>query len=122
MMILIFKLLHIMSLLFLVGALSTSFFFAFANQDISSHPIWRRNLLMIAGIASLVLFLTGFGMLGMMKLGVPGWAIVKLVCFLVLGCLPGLVLRKTQSAKMFLSLSVASITIAIVLVLLKPTF
>ena len=71
----IFYILHLLALFTLVGTI----FAAIANPA----PERRKPLLMYSGIASLVVMLTGFGLLGMLKYGCPGWAFVKILCWLI---------------------------------------
>ena len=108
----LFLLLHLVSVLLLTGVV----FAAFVSPD----PEKRRRFLMRSGSLSLLVFLTGFGVMGMLGLGFPGWALVKVVCWLVLSALPGLAFRMTGQRKMLQIVAVATIVIAVAMVTYKP--
>ena len=78
----LFLLLHVTSVILLSGVT----FAAFAAPQSEN----RRPSLMMSGVLSLLVFLTGFGILGGAP---PGWAIVKVVCWLVLSGLTGMAVR-----------------------------
>ena len=80
----------------------------------------RRPVLMWSGIVSLLVFLTGFGMLGVLKLGFPGWAIVKIFCWLTLSAAAGIAFRKREHTRQILGVTVAALVLAVVMVTLKP--
>ena len=75
---------------------------------------------MMSGVLSLLVFLTGFGTMGMMGLGFPGWAIVKVVCWLVLSGLTGMAFRMTGQIRMLATVAVVAIVIAVAMVTYKP--
>lgn len=60
------------------------------------------------GIGLVVTLVAGFGLLAKLGLmaGMPGWAIAKLVVWLILGALPALIWRKPGAAKMFYFLAI----------------
>ena len=45
----------------------------------------RRGFTILHGISLLIVLVAGFGLLGKMQLGFPGWVIAKLVVWLALG-------------------------------------
>ena len=108
----LFLLLHLVSVLLLTGVV----FAAFVSPD----PEQRRRILMRSGSLSLLVFLTGFGVMGMLGLGFPGWALVKVVCWLVLSALPGLAFRMTGQRKMLQTVAVVAIVIAVAMVTYRP--
>ena len=108
----LFLLLHLVSVLLLTGVV----FAAFVSPD----PEQSRRFLMRSGSLSLLVFLTGFGVMGMLGLGFPGWALVKVVCWLVLSALPGLAFRMTGQRKMLQIVAVVAIVIAVAMVTYKP--
>ena len=88
----LFSVLHVTSVILLSGVT----FAAFAAPQSEN----RRSCLMMSGVLSLLVFLTGFGVMGMMGLGFPGWAIVKVVCWLALSGLTGMAFRMTGQIRM----------------------
>ncbi len=107
-----FLLLHVTSVILLSGVT----FAAFAAPQSEN----RRPSLMMSGVLSLLVFLTGFGVMGMMGLGFPGWAIVKVVCWLVLSGLTGMAFRMTGQIRMLATVAVVAIVIAVAMVTYKP--
>ena len=108
----LFSVLHVTSVILLSGVT----FAAFAAPQSEN----RRSCLMMSGVLSLVVFLTGFGTMGMMGLGFPGWAIVKVVCWLVLSGLTGMAFRMTGQIRMLATVAVVAIVIAVAMVTYKP--
>ncbi len=108
----LFHLLHLASVILLSGVTFAAF--AAPQQD------KRRPYLMMSGILSLLVFLSGFGEMGMREMGFPGWAIVKVVCWLVLTGLTGMAFRMTAQIPMLRIVAVAVIAIAVWMVTYKP--
>lgn len=80
----------------------------------------KRQVLMLSGIASLLVLLTGGAMLGIQHLGFPGWAIVKLLCWLGISAFGGLAYRRRGAASTFMLLTLILALVAVVMVVLKP--
>lgn len=108
----VFLLLHLVSVLLLSGVT----FAALASGD----PDQRRQYLMRSGILSLLVFISGFGVMGMMGMGMPGWAMVKVVCWLVLSGVTGMAFRMRAQASMLGIVSSVVILIAVAMVVYKP--
>ena len=108
----LFQLLHVISVILLSGVT----FAAFAAPQSEN----RRPALMMSGVLGLLVVITGFGTMGMMEMGFPGWAIVKVVCWLVLTGLTGMAFRMTAQIPMLRIVAVAVITIAVWMVTYKP--
>ncbi len=110
---LFYKLLHIFALI----VLTAHTFMAFAQPD----PVNRRRTMMVTGIASLLILITGFGMLGMEKIPFSsGWVIVKLICWLGLGSMAGIIYRKTHLRGLLSLITLSLILVALVMVLFRP--
>ena len=107
----IYHILHVASILVLLGYT----FYAFAAPAET-----RKRVLMIIGIATLLVLVSGFGMLARMGLGFPGWAIVKFVCWLGLSAVAGMAYRRRQLAGLLMFLTLALAIIAVAMVYLKP--
>ncbi|MBM42923.1 MAG: hypothetical protein CL483_13480 [Acidobacteria bacterium] len=108
----VFVVLHLVSVILMSGVTFAAFA-ASAQEN-------RRTFLMTSGILSLLVFISGFGVMGMMGLGFPGWAMVKLVCWLVLSGLTGMAFRMTDKVPMLSTLAGVIIAIAVVMVVYKP--
>ena len=101
---LFYKVLHVASLFLLFTSLAA---IAFSAAD------KRKPWAALHGIASLIVFIAGFGLLakiGAMK-AFPSWAIVKIVIWLALGAMP-IILRKKPG--MALQLLLASVLLGAV--------
>ena len=108
----LFSVLHVTSVILLSGVT----FAAFAAPQSEN----RRSYLMMSGVLSLLVFLTGFGVMGMMGLGFPGWAMVKVVSWLGLSGLTGMAFRMTGQIPMLRIVAVVVILIAVAMVTYKP--
>src|SRR5689334_14048519 len=110
---LFYKLLHVFALV--VQTAHT--FMAFANPDQAN----RRLTLIVTGIASLLMLVTGFGMLAIEKIPVSsGWVIVKLFCWIGYGSLAGIVYRKAHLRGLLSMISLTLILVALVMVFFRP--
>ena len=109
-----YHILHLFSLF----VLTAHTFMAFANPQ----PENKKKTLMITGIAGLLVLVSGFGLLSKPPYAgtFPSWVIVKLVCWLGLMALGGVVYRRPhlRSGLAFTALSL--ILVAIVMVYAKP--
>ena len=103
---------HVTGVLVLLGYT----FFAFAGA-----PETRKRVLMIAGIASLLVLLTGIrmwqGLLGFQALG---WVVVKLLCWLGLSALGGVAYRKRDQANALMVVALVLAVAAVTMVYVRP--
>jgi len=110
-----YQLLHILSLI----VLTAHTFMAFANPASEN----RRQTMIITGIAALLMFISGFGMLTIAKIPfLTGWVIVKLVCWLGLASLAGIVYRKAHLRGLLSYIALACIAVAVTMVYFRPSF
>ena len=108
-----YYILHIFSLF----VLTAHTFMAFANP----LPENKKKTLMITGIAGLLVLISGFGLLAKLHPGTfPGWVIVKLVCWLGLMALGGIVYRRTHLRGALALTTLSLILVAIVMVYVRP--
>lgn len=103
-----YQILHVLSVLILTGFT----FYAFAAPAET-----RKKVMIITGIASLVVFVTGFGLITKL-LGAgsgmwPLWAILKLVAWLGLSALAGLGYRRRAKVPVFMAVACGLIFMAI---------
>ena len=106
-----FLILHLSSVIVLLGYT----FYAFAAPAET-----RRRVLMITGIAALLVIVSGFGMLGRLHLGFPGWAIVKFVCLLGLASIAGIAYRRRAQADLFMMVAFVLAITAVAMVYVRP--
>lgn len=64
------------------------------------HPM-RKLVLATNGIGLLVSLVAGFGLLARLEIGWPGWVFGKIVIWLILAAMSGLVRRRPESASLF---------------------
>jgi len=107
---------HILHLLSLI-VLTAHTFMAFANPA----PENRKKTMMITGIAALLMFISGYGMLHLLAIPFStGWVLVKFVCWLGLSALAGMAYRKSHLRGALSVVALALITVALFMVYLKP--
>ena len=109
----LYHILHVFSLL----VLTAQTYMAFANPA----PENRKRTMMITGIATLLLVVSGAGMVARMGFSwSSGWIIVKVLCWIALSALAGLAYRKTQVRGLLSFIGLLLILIALVMVYTKP--
>lgn len=110
-----YQLLHLLSLI----VLTAHTFMAFANPA----PENRKRTAMITGIAALLMFISGFGMLTVQKIPfATGWVIVKLCCWFGLAGLSGLAYRKAHLRGTLSLVALVLIAVALTMVYFRPSF
>jgi uncharacterized membrane protein SirB2 len=108
-----YHLLHLFSLF----VLTAHTYMAFANPD----PANRKRTMMITGIASLLVLISGFGLFAKLYQNQwMGWIVVKLFCWLGFTALAGIAYRKSHLRGLLSFLGLTMILIALVMVYLKP--
>jgi len=108
-----YQLLHIFSLL----VLTAHTFMAFGNPD----PANRKRTMMITGIASLLMFVSGFAMLSLNKIPFStGWVIVKLFCWLGLSALAGIAYRRAHLRGALSLIALVLVLVAVFMVYFRP--
>lgn len=108
-----FYVIHVFSVICLLGT----------TCSVAAAPIpsRRKKSLMLSGIASLAVFITGFGLAGILKHGFPIWFIVKLLCWLTISGIVGMFFRKPQDTHKYLIISLVAAFIALLMVyIVKP--
>lgn len=110
-----YQVLHLLSLI----VLTTHTFMAFANP----LPENRKRTLMITGIAALLMFISGFGMLTVQKIPfLTGWVIVKLGCLIGISGLAGITYRKAHLRGALSRVALALVAVALTMVYFRPSF
>ncbi len=109
-----YYLLHLFSLF----VLTAHTFMAFGNPD----PANRKQTMIITGIATLLVLVSGFGLLAKLHPGqFPGWVIVKLVCWLGLSALAGIVYRRPHLRGLLATVALGLILVALFMVYIVRT-
>ena len=103
----IYSILHVGSIVLLTGWT----FYAFAAPAES-----RKRVMMITGILSLLALIAGFGLQAKLKVGWPGWLIVKIVCWLGLSALAGFGYRKREAAGTLMVVAAIFVLLAVTMV------
>ena len=99
-----YRILHVFSLLALTGLT----FYAFAGPAET-----RKRTLMMSGIFSLLMLISGFGMLAKLHLGMPPWILIKLVAWLGLSALGGIGYRMRNHICLLKAVALALILAAL---------
>jgi uncharacterized membrane protein SirB2 len=108
-----YKILHVFSLL----VLTAWTFAAFAHPA----PETRKQALIVTGIASLLMLISGFGLLAKLYAGhFPAWVIVKLVCWLVFSALAGVAYRRPHLRSTLALVGFSALLVALVMVYARP--
>ena len=108
-----YHLLHVFSLL----VLTAHTYMAFANPA----PENRKRTMMITGIASLLMLISGFGLMAKLYDNhLAAWMVVKLFCWLGFTALSGIAYRKAHLRGLLSFLGLTLLLIALVMVYLKP--
>lgn len=110
-----YSLLHLFSLF----VLTAHTFMAFGNPD----PANRKRTMMITGIASLLVLVSGFGLMAKLHPTEYGsaWVIVKLFCWLGLSALAGMVYRRPHLRGALAAVALGLILIALFMVYIVRT-
>ena len=91
------------------------------NGGTQDHA-WRKPVAMTHGVGLLLILLGGFGMLA--RLGIfwpwPGWVTVKVIIWIVLGALVGIIFRKPTLAKPLWWITIALAGLAAYFAVYKP--
>lgn len=107
----VYYILHLSAVLVLTGYT----FYAFA-----APPATRKSTMMITGISSLVALIAGIGLLHKLGYGFPGWAIVKIVCWLGLSALAGIGYKRRGAVGVLALVAIVLAVVAVVMVYTKP--
>jgi hypothetical protein len=106
-----YTILHVSSLLVLTGAT----FYGFAGA-----PETRKKVLVFAGVASLLMLISGVGLIHKLGYGWPTWVIIKLTVWLVLSALAGIGYRKRAQAPVLIPVVFVLLLVSVVTVYTKP--
>ena len=123
-----YKVLHILGILALLSALGAAGILATVGNPDGEHKALRKTLMMIHGIALLVIFVAGFGMMARKGIGIgaasdtgwPGWIFGKIGVWFVLGALAMFIKRKPDHGRHVLWLAPLLGAVAAYLAVVHP--
>lgn len=108
----VYYIIHLVSLFVLLGYT----FYAFAAPAET-----RKKVLMITGIASVLVLVSGFGLISKIyQNNFTGWMIVKMVAWLALSALAGFGYRRRGAAGALAVVAVLLALVAVIMVYVKP--
>ncbi len=108
----LYHVLHVVALLVLAGGTAYA---------CAAEASTRRPVLLVTGVASLVLLVSGFGLWAKLyQTQFYLWVGVKLVCWLGLSALAGLAYRRRAQAGRWLALGALGVTVGVAMVYFRP--
>jgi hypothetical protein len=107
-----YHVIHIFSLFYFVGLL----FAGFSNPS----PEKKKFILRATGVAMLIAFVAGFGLVARTGGEWSGWVITKIVLWVILIGLPGLAFQNTSRIPALKWVARAAVLAAVILVSVKP--
>jgi hypothetical protein len=112
---------HELNLLHVVHVASVVVLIAYTFLGFAGAPETRKRVLVMTGIASLLVLLTGIRMWqGMFGFKMMGWVLVKAFCWLVLSGLTGVAYRKRNQVPTLTIVILGLAVVALVMVYYKP--
>ncbi len=90
----LFKILHLIGVFMVLVSLE-----GLIVLGVVEDSRWRKLAGMTNGIGLVVVFIGGFGLLGLLQLGWPGWIFVKILIWLLFAVMMVLARRVPQSGK-----------------------
>jgi hypothetical protein len=93
---------------------------AFTFYGFAGAPQSRKMVMIVTGIATLLMLLTGVRLWQGMYQWHGGWVIVKIICWLALAGMAGIGYRKRESAGFLMTVILGIATLALVMVYWKP--
>jgi uncharacterized membrane protein SirB2 len=106
-----YHVLHVVSLLALYGGT----FYAFAGPAET-----RKGTLVLTGIASLLMLISGVGLMHKLGYAWSGWVFVKIACWLGLSALGGIGYRRRGAVGALKGTALGLAALAVVMVYTKP--
>ncbi len=92
----LYKMIHILGLFFVFASLGALTLQAYLGNPLDARG--RRLAGLTHGIGLLIVLISGFGALARLGMGFPGWVVVKLVIWLVIGGIIVLIRKMPQLA------------------------
>lgn len=116
----LYKVIHMTGILMVFLSLGGAITHAIANSG-KEFP-WKKSLSITHGIGLFIILLGGFGRLA--RLGIfwpiPGWVIVKLLIWIILGAALTFILKRPEQARSFWLLTLLLGIFAAILAVFKP--
>jgi hypothetical protein len=83
-------------------------------------PEARKKNVLLAGLLALIMLVGGFGLLTKFALGFPGWIVVKILCWILLASLVGLIHRNPSKKAALTSAATLALMLATYMVYFRP--
>ena len=109
-----YKVLHVIGALMVFMALGSQFFAA-AGSNVA-----RKMAVIHHGVGLLIMLVAGFGLIAKLQVGFPGWVLVKIVLWLVLGAMLTVSRKMASNAYLWWFSTLAVGLIAAILAVYKP--
>jgi hypothetical protein len=110
-----------LNLLHVLHVASVVVLLAYTFYGFAAAPQCKKSVMIITGVATLLILLTGIRMWqGMFNFVFMGWIAVKIACWLALAGLAGIGFRKRDNAGVWMTVLLLIALIALVMVYWKP--
>ena len=109
-----YKVLHIVGAVIVFLALGSQFMVASGNDAAKKLASIHH------GVGLLIMLVAGFGLIAKLQVGFPGWVLVKIVLWVILGGMLTLARRMSNLATLWWYATIAVALIATVLAVYKP--
>ena len=109
-----------LNLLHVIHVASVIILIAFTFFAFAAAPETKKRVMIITGVATLLIVLTGIRMWQTMYAWHGAWVWVKIVCWLGLSALAGIGYRKRDNAGLFMTIVLLLAVVAVAMVYFKP--
>ncbi len=113
-----YKIIHLIGIMIVFLSLGGAIIYKITD---SANPQLRKLNGISHGIGMLLTLIAGFGLIAKLKLGFPGWIMIKLVIWVSLGMLPIFAKRRSGSGIWIWLIAILLGALAAILGVLKPT-
>jgi hypothetical protein len=101
--------------------IASMFLFVAMTQRALAAPKARESKpLRITAVVGVIGLVAAFGLIAKLKIGWPGWVIAKLVIWIAIAAIPGIVKGKPELAPKMTMVVIALVVAAVYLVVYKP--
>jgi hypothetical protein len=112
-----YKIIHLIAIMVVFLSLGGTIIY---KVTAATNPHLRKLCAISHGIGMLLALIAGFGLLAKLKLGIPGWVILKVFIWIFLGLIPIFATRRPQSGIWVWTSAIILGTLAAYLAIIKP--